>query len=300
MNELQKWALAKGTTPEELKILTLARTEPSAIRDQLMGQLAKYENGDAALSDGKDTAISMMLDEGRNGNITVKTEDVMAVTGAARDAIPVKTDEFASNLLPGIIASLNHGVSVPATEIESEPEPAPDATEPGDESEFVPVPEPDNESDTPDIEHESKPTPDAAPAPEADAEPAPEPELEKAPEKPKRRARAAANNAEKPAPRRKTKFSINKAVAANLFQTGAETSGRGLRAFLLSLPDYKPQDVALMSDAEVTAIFENNFIAIAANNGTMVLSKTAYSELLACLISNDAYFIPDDDAASEE
>lgn len=294
MNELQKWALGKGATAEEIKILTLSSTQPGAIQDQLMANLAKYENDQDTLTPGKDTAIAMMLERGRSNDITVNVNDVMTVMGVDRESVPVKTETFSSDLLPGVIAALAHGnakASVPAAETEAPAEPeVPAETETSATADTEGAAEP-VKPDVPEAPAETN----APTEPEAPAEPA-EPAPAAEPEKPKRRSRSAAAPAEKPAPRRKTKFSINKAVAGTLFQTGAEASGRSLRAFLLSLPEYKPQDVALMADSEVAAIFDSNFVTINANNGIMVFSKTAYSELLACLIGNDAYFIPSEDS----
>lgn len=295
MNELQKWALAKGATADEIKILTLSSTQPGPIQDQLMANLAKYENDQDTLTPGKDTAIAMMLERGRSGDITVDVKNVMTAMGVDRESIPIKTETFSSDLLPGVIAALTHGNAKPEAPAEPAPE-APAASEP--EAPTEPVAEPDEPAapEAPAAPAESE-TPEAPAEPEAPAKPTEpaEPAAPAEPEKPKRRSRAGAAPAEKPAPRRKTKFSINKAIAGTLFQTGAEASGRNLRAFLLSLPEYKPQDVALMADSEVAAIFEGNFVTINANGGTMVFSKAAYSELLACLIGNDAYFIPSDD-----
>lgn len=61
---------------------------------------------------------------------------------------------------------------------------------------------------------------------------------------------------------------------------------KNIRLFLLSLPDYKPDDIAIMSDAEVRHTFEENHIAIELPTGLWIMNKN----ILPTLIDNDDMF----------
>ena len=63
---------------------------------------------------------------------------------------------------------------------------------------------------------------------------------------------------------------------------------KNIRLFLLSLPDYKPDDIALMSDEEVRELFDKNYIAIELTTGVWIINKTILPTLAD---TEDMYFI---------
>lgn len=93
--------------------------------------------------------------------------------------------------------------------------------------------------------------------------------------------------------RKKTKYSMNKAIADTMLKFDAEIpSIRAIRTFLLSLPEYKAQDIAVMSDDEIQAKFTKNYVCIPTENGTLVLSKSNCGALKEVLSRSDNYFVP--------
>lgn len=114
---------------------------------------------------------------------------------------------------------------------------------------------------------------------EESAEPSPEPE------------KAHAKPARAPS-RKKTKYTMTKAALVEMLTGSMDTEDtREIRAFLLSLPDYKPQDVALMTDRQVADIFLKDYKCLAMTGGTLILPAKDFDKLTAFLGGLETYFI---------
>ena len=112
------------------------------------------------------------------------------------------------------------------------------------------------------------------------------------PEKSGKQRKPAAPKPDKPKVR-KTKYSLTKNAIVEMLQPKqTDMPTRDIRAFLLSLPDYKPNDVALMNDDDVIAAFTNNYKAILMGSGSMIIPNASYDELVALLGGIEAYYIP--------
>lgn len=99
--------------------------------------------------------------------------------------------------------------------------------------------------------------------------------------------------AEKKPARKKTKYSVNKAMAEEILKFKADALAvRTIRMFFLSLPEYKAADVAVMSDEEVQTEFAKNYACITVESGTFILPKQNCELIRDVLISNDNYFVP--------
>lgn len=72
---------------------------------------------------------------------------------------------------------------------------------------------------------------------------------------------------------------------------GASARRSEIRAFLLSLPRCKAQDVALMMDREVRDAFARDYAAFPAGGGTIVLPPAMLDELSRLLCSGGAHFL---------
>lgn len=111
----------------------------------------------------------------------------------------------------------------------------------------------------------------------------------------RRRAKADINgdpNA-KPAVRRKTRYSLTKTAAMELFKPAdADMPVREIRAFLISLPEFKPQDVALMSDEDVMNGFIKDYLCVPVQTGTLIMPRRNYDGLIGFLSSNEIYCVP--------
>lgn len=62
--------------------------------------------------------------------------------------------------------------------------------------------------------------------------------------------------------------------------TSATTDISQIRMFLLSLPDYSIEDIAIMSDETARNIFENNYIAMTISSGTIIIDRKTFKELV--------------------
>lgn len=99
--------------------------------------------------------------------------------------------------------------------------------------------------------------------------------------------------AAKPVARKKTKYSISKATFENTSFTDdielGSLSGT-LRQFLLST-GHKAQDVALMTDYDIYALFDEHYFIARFGSGTLVLDKQGYEKFRELLVS-EGYYIP--------
>lgn len=102
------------------------------------------------------------------------------------------------------------------------------------------------------------------------------------------------NKETKPA-RKKNKYSISKAVAEEILRAkSGSPSIKAIRMFFLSLPDYKAQDIAIMPDEEIQAEFNDNYVCIPGDNGTLIVSRPVYNVIRDTLIENDSYYVPNE------
>lgn len=100
----------------------------------------------------------------------------------------------------------------------------------------------------------------------------------------------------KAAPKKRTKYSITKVSAKEMFGSGDTIPAvRSVRSFLISA-GCKAQDVALMSDDDVQKIFNDNYFGIVVEKGMLVLDKVGYEQLLDVLVAN-GYFVAAMDTA---
>ena len=114
------------------------------------------------------------------------------------------------------------------------------------------------------------------------------------PEKP---APAAAPKAaaQPPKPPKKTKYSVTKSnVSIALGLSRPFLPARGIRAFLLSLPGCKAQDVALMTDGDAEEAVSAKYAALRVGGGTILLPPAMIDELARLLYSGEAYYLPDE------
>lgn len=229
---LEVWAEKHNTTAEEIKILLTAEGNDPA--QFLNGAYATEE----AIPTGRDVALSMMLDRGRSGQVTIDAKIIKNIIN-----VDVGSDTVRSDALPGML-----GISVTETaaEITESAEVPDEITETVSEQKVSEDPKPDIKESSP---------------------------------------------AEK---RKKTKYSMNKTIAEEIFKPEADIpSIRSVRMFLLSLPEYKAQDVAVMSDEEIQAVFNKNYICISTETGTLIMPKANCQLVKEILSRNDNYFVPD-------
>lgn len=86
--------------------------------------------------------------------------------------------------------------------------------------------------------------------------------------------------------KKKSKYAVTADVLNNL---NAEINDiKSIRLFLLSLPDYKSEDIAVMSDDDVRDVFNKTYSSISISNGTLIVNKDVLKTLFT---STDTYFI---------
>jgi len=77
-----------------------------------------------------------------------------------------------------------------------------------------------------------------------------------------------------------------------LSPNGNQLPVREARAFLLSLPEHKPQDVALMSDGDVAEVLDKSYKIVWMGTGVVILPTDSYKKLVDLLSSGDNFYIP--------
>lgn len=289
---LRNWADKHGTTPQEIKILLDAEAPGSSA-----GLLGPSIDGPEPINAGRGTALAALLQRGRAKLVTVPLATVAAEFGISEDeagnaaaaagANP-QGGTVPSNYLPGIVTVLTGGTpSKPpgpgtGTQAGEAPEAAEQAPEVPEAATWTPE-APEAATWTPEV-------PEAGPANETNV-----PAADGAQEAPEPPAKPAAKPVAKPAApkRRKTKYSLSKQAAMEVFApVKSEVPVREIRAFLLTVPGTKPADVAMMTDDDVRAAFGSDYVSLPAENGALILTKPAYDGLLNLLSTTDAYFVP--------
>lgn len=298
---LETWAKDHYSTPEEIRIL-LESENPGRSSTILGDSLA----GPTPVNAGRAAALDAILQRGRSRQIDVpfsaikavydlpdeKINDVMSRCGAqpSSDGRPV----IASNYLPAVVAFIAKA-GQEAPESDGAGQPMPDDTLIESTAAKEPVAETPTAEPTPADEPEPMAEPAAEPAP--DPVPEPEPASDPVAERPAKTAKA--KPAAKTPTRRKTKFTVTKAIANDLLgmakaEKDMSASVRGIREFLLTLPDFKPARVAVMTDTEAVEIFGRDYVSLSAPGGTLVLTRLACQQLVDAVCQSDSYYIPDD------
>lgn len=300
MTGLEKWAQANGATVQEIEILARAS---GLDWDTLF---KPYAESDTEVPVGRGTAFTGLLERGRNNDVVITPAHIAGATGLAEATVNsiVNTDNIQSSQLPGILARIRilSNTGEPA-ETSGEPNTAQANNEPEpDEAPNLATPA----AETTPAEPNDGPTGESAEttqAPMTGTEPLPASTPAAPTGRGRRQAKAnTGNNTEnRPAPRRKTKYSVNKNIVADILKPQDSTrSVRDIRAFLLSLPEYKPNDVALMSDDDVLTAFNGNYKTITMGAGAMIISQAAYAELSSFLTTVEAYYIPETETTTSE
>ena len=91
--------------------------------------------------------------------------------------------------------------------------------------------------------------------------------------------------------RKKSKYLASKNDFLEMFSTESIDDMKTLRMFLLSLPEYNVEDIAIMSDNEIKDMFYEKYIAITINNKTLITHKSKLETLWAQNAINDDLFI---------
>ncbi len=91
--------------------------------------------------------------------------------------------------------------------------------------------------------------------------------------------------------KKKSKYLASKNDFLEMFSTGSINDMKTLRMFLLSLPEYNVEDIAIMSDNEIKDMFCEKYIAITINNKTLITYKSKLETLWAQNAINDDLFI---------
>lgn len=312
MNEnlsLAAWAKTQSATVEELKILVAAQGVLDW--DSYCG---RFEKTDAPLDRGRQTSLGGMLQQNRTHAINVPLDIVADVTCADPAVVAALAGRpecagircangggILSTGLHWLLEALNQIAadgSDPTTAcLPSMPEghippetttaenvnskaPVPDETErkpvdaenPGVPADGANVPS--GDEPTPDAPAPTEPVPDAPPAPKVDPKPD-----------------AKAKRSRPP----KTKYSVGKNDLDKMLRDTSDKpfDVRKTREFLMALPEYKPQDVALMLDEEAIKKFQNEYVSVSVMAGSMILSRRNYQSLLD-LLNGNVYIMPDE------
>lgn len=314
---LAQWAKTQDATMDELKILI--SVQGVLDWDTYCG---KFENSSQPLDRGRQTSLAGMLQQKRAIGVKIPLETIARVTGTDTEAVArlALLPEHADARDPDgghVLSTGLHKFLLSVDALKSGDRdlaarlpdlPAPDATA---------TSEPPAGQDQPDTPATSAPEQETDEAPEGGPEdvpdemagdadvPAPEltpePELEEAPdEAPTQppapsRSRAKPDAKGKPSRAPRTKYSVNKADLNRMLQDTSEKpfDVRKTREFLMALPEYKPQDVALMLDDEAVKLFQNEYVSISVMSGSMILHRRNYQALLD-LLNGNAYIMPDD------
>ena len=255
---------------------------------------------------GRAAALEAMLARGRNGDMDIDVEAFAVLAGrdvdAVRTAVEANPEAYAGSVAveDGVAVSINSR-AIPAL-VRELGLGLPDAG--GTEQESPEGTSGDGDQDSANANGDGDDSEDGGEAPaqeSAAGQPAPAPQPEAKPARSRKKGKPAENLPLMPAPRRKTKYSVSKAVAIDLLKAEENTlTGKDLRTFLLSLPEYKPNDVALMDDRAVNETIEKNFVQVRLGGGVVFMSDGAYQSIICALTANDAYYIPTEQPAAEE
>lgn len=262
MSAIDKWAKAHGTTGAQMTALLKSEYDRLGRTDPLLENILKE---DAVISDGLSSALSAMLERARSGDITVSITAIASVFDVSVDAIVNILNEDKDGLYQNAVCDASGDTIGKAS---------PEACVVSNRffdlaQELRPDDAVQDEQLAPD-EPEEKPVTEQSPAPAPRAS------------------------------RRRTKYQLTKAAAADLL-SGPDTDAviadiKNVRTFLLSLPEYRPQDVAVMSDLEATDKFRTDYAAVKFAGGNLILTKDRFDELVRLLTGTGAYYVPSAEA----
>lgn len=268
MTGVEQWAKSANTTAREITML-IAAENPTGYTD-FLGPSLKSED---PIPSGRDTALRGMLERGRAGQIKVPFQVIAQLACCPTEIAFKAMQETCSG---AIMEMPVEDSDTPISALNSAALPALLA-------------EIDRRMNRP-VELEI-PTPAQAAQPQAANPMTPPPAAQAAPAQSK--SAGVMNKPGKAPARRKTKYSVSKNQISEMLKSGDGTMPvREVRAFLLSLPDYKPQDVALMSDADVMEIFGGGYVAVKLGSGVVVMPPDGYDILVGLLSAPDTYYIP--------
>lgn len=254
MTGLEQWAIEHNATPEEIKIL---------IKNQNMDCQSILGNSlidETPIPTGRDSALEAMLDNSRKTTTDIPITIIAEITGVGLDIL---TNLIRENY-QGHFECPDDPYNLSKWAFGSDKLHELICDIAGGENEQPGSTETDVQPAA------SAPTPDDKPIDESA-------DVKKKPAK--------------PATRRKTKYSITKNAALEMFPQ-AKLSVREIRAFLLSLPEHKPQDMALMSDEEIMNIFNKDYMCASTPSGTLVMLHHGYDKLIAHMSGSEMYYIP--------
>lgn len=262
MSAIDKWAKAHGTTGTQMTALLKSEYDRLGRTDPLLENILKE---DAVISDGLSSALSAMLARARSGDIAVSITTIASVFDVSVDAIVNILNEDKDGLYQNAVCNASGDTIDKAS---------PEAYIASNHffdlaKELRPDDAIQDEQLAPD-EPEEKPVTEQSPAPAPRAS------------------------------RRRTKYQLTKAAAADLL-SGPDTDAviadiKNVRTFLLSLPEYRPQDVAVMSDLEATDKFKTDYAAVKFAGGNLILTKDRFDELVRLLTGTGAYYVPSAEA----
>lgn len=253
---LENWAELHNTTADEIKILLLSEGHNP---EQFLGN--SLTTAEPVLN-GRNEALIMLLNRGRAGEIKVSKDIIKNVLD--KDVVA----DIRSDMLPDIIQS---SANIIENTADNATQPTAETTENTVDDTIQPS------AETGENTNENT----AADEMQADTK---KPEEKEAKTKKKNET-----------VRRKTKYSMNKATADAMLALKFDAeipSIRSIRAFLLSLPEYKAQDIAVMSDDEIQAQFTKNYVCANIDDGMLILSKSNCGALKEVLSRSDNYFVP--------
>lgn len=313
---LAQWAKTQDATMDELKILIAVQGVLDW--DTYCG---KFENSSQPLDRGRQTSLAGMLQQKRAIGVKIPLETIARVTGTDAEAVarlallPEHADardpdggHILSTGLHKFLLSVDALKSgdrdlaarlpdLPAPNATTASEPpagqdqpdTPATSAPEQETDEVPEGGPGDDPEKTAVEDNGTPAPE--PVPEQEEAPDEAPTQPPAPT----RSKAKPDAKGKPSRAPRTKYSVNKADLNRMLQDTSEKpfDVRKTREFLMALPEYKPQDVALMLDDEAVKLFQNEYVSISVTSGSMILHRRNYQALLD-LLNGNAYIMPDD------
>lgn len=99
--------------------------------------------------------------------------------------------------------------------------------------------------------------------------------------------------------KKKSKYLASKKDFFDMFASSDINDIKTLRMFLLSLPDFRIEDIAIMSDVEIKSLFDKMYIAVTINGKTLVTLKSNLDAIWSRAdINQDLFIIPNEQKES--
>lgn len=266
MTGLEKWAKNAQTTVPE--IVTLTMTENPEGWKKILGDSL---DTDTPVRTGRVAALTAMLDRGRKGQISAGLPTISEALGVSGYWVSIEALEAA--------------VSAPKykDQIWQKASPIPDIKNIMVRGSVLSAL----------IEDVCGLHAPMAPKKQPEQSDAAEPDTAAAPVDTTPDAKTGKQTASKSTSRRKSHYSANSQMIVDMLRpNGEQLPVREARAFLLSLPEYKPQDVALMSDGDVAEVLGKSYKVVRMGAGVVILPADNYKKLVDLLGSGDNFYIP--------